>query len=223
MKVIITGSTGMVGKAALIECLESTKVASVLLSNRKSLGENHDKLKEILVSDYSELEARKEELSGYDACFHCMGISSLGTSEEEYFKVTFGLTKLLADVLFEVNPSSVFLYVSGTGTDSSEKGKIRWARVKGKTENYILNKGFKDAYALRPGVILPQKGVKSSTAWYNFFYVILKPFYPLMKTLKSVVTSDDLGKVMISLAQHENNAKYLENVDLNAIAVKSKG
>ncbi|NNF33102.1 MAG: NAD-dependent epimerase/dehydratase family protein [Saprospiraceae bacterium] len=219
-KVIITGSTGMVGRGILIECLESDKIKEVLLINRRPVGINHQKLKELMLKDFSDFSTIRNELSGYDACFYSMGVSALGMKEEDYSIITFDYTKNLADLLHDINPSMVFNYVSGSGTDSSEKGNIMWARVKGKTENYILNKGFKDAYAFRPGAIIPEKGIKSSTGWYQFFYVITIPFYPLLKKLKSVTTSSRLGMSMINTLFHSQELKHLENKDINLLAKK---
>jgi len=218
MNVIITGSTGMVGKAILIECIESEHIENILLINRSSINEKSPKVKEIIHNDFSQFASIKDDLEGYDACFHCMGVSAIGMSEEKYTHITYHMTKALADLLFELSPNMVFNYVSGTGTDSTEKGRSMWARVKGRTENYILNKGFKDAYAFRPGVILPEKGVKSKTGWYNFFYVISKPFYPLLIKMKSVISSSDLGKAMINYLLKPQQLKHPENKDINKLA-----
>lgn len=221
MKVIITGSTGMVGKAALIECLEAEDVEQVLVVNRSSIGIENDKLREVLINDFSNLESIKHELEGYDACFHCMGTSVLGKTEEQYHKITFEYSKILADLCFELNPNMVFNYVTGTGTDSSEKGSTMWARIKGKTENYILSKGFKDAYMFRPGAILPEKGVKSKTGWYNAIYVVMRPFFPLFRNSNSVTLSSKLGVAMLNSVRFPQDKKHLENPDINALAKKS--
>ena len=173
--VIITGSTGMVGKGVLLACLESPDIEKVLVLNRSTLGMQHPKLQEILLPDFLEIGGLKDQLQGYDACFYCMGVSAIGMEEEDYHRITYAATKAFADVLFELNPETVFIYVSGAGTDSSEKGRMMWARVKGKTENLVLNKGFKDAYAFRPGLILPEKGIRSRTGWYNTVYQITSP------------------------------------------------
>ncbi|MEZ4689080.1 MAG: NAD-dependent epimerase/dehydratase family protein [Ignavibacteria bacterium] len=218
IKVIITGTTGMVGKGVLIECLESNRVDSVLIINRSSAGVTHPKLTEIIHEDFSDFNSIRENLKGYDACFHCMGISSLGMKEAEYFRITYSMTEALAKLLFEINPDSVFNYVSGAGTDSTEKGKIMWARVKGKTENMILNMGFKDAYIFRPGVIIPEKGVKSKTGWVNFMYALSKPFFPLMLRSKYVTSSSGMGKAMINSVLHPQELKVLENKDINRFA-----
>ena len=175
MKVIITGATGMVGRSTLNECLANDKVKEVLAINRRRLGIKHPKLKELIHSDFMNFSDAVEHFKGYDACFHCMGVSSAGVNEEDFSKLTYNITSQLVDTLFEVNPNSVFNYISGAGTDSSENGNVMWARVKGKTENYILNKGFKDAYMFRAGAIIPEKGIKSGTPLYNFLYMVLKP------------------------------------------------
>ena len=169
--VLITGTTGMVGKSVLLECLESDRIEKITIVNRSSAGIEHRKIQEILLGDFSRINEVRDDLGIPDACFHCMGVSALGMSEENYTHVTYNLTKELADLMFELNPDMVLNYVSGMGTDGSEKSSSMWARVKGKTENYILKKGFKDAYMIRLGAILPEKGIKSKTGWYNALYV----------------------------------------------------
>lgn len=218
MKVIITGATGMVGKGVLLECLDDVNVKEVLAINRKSLAITHPKLKELLLSDFSKINDYKDELSAYDACFFCMGISVLGLSEKEYTLITYHITKVFADTLYDLNKELVFNYVSGSGTDSSEKGRIMWARVKGKTENYVLNKGFKDAYAFRPGAIIPEKGIKSKTGWYNLIYVLITPFFPLMKRSKNITTTTKIGHAMINSVTNGSELKHLENIDINKLA-----
>ena len=185
-KVIITGSTGMVGKGVLLECLDDASISEALVINRSSLQMKHPKLKELLLKDFTQLESLKDQLQGYDACFYCMGVSSIGMNEAKFTAITFDITVIFADILHELNPNMVFNYVSGTGTDSTATGRVMWARVKGKTENYVLNKGFKDAYAFRPGMIIPERGIKSSTGWYNAVYVVLRPFFGLLKKMKSI-------------------------------------
>tara|TARA_Y100000385_G_C12935989_1_gene568877 strand:+ start:186 stop:866 length:681 start_codon:yes stop_codon:yes gene_type:complete len=216
--VIITGSTGMVGKSVLLECIDHPSIKKVLLINRSSLNFDHSKVNEILLSDFSQMHTLQDQLKGFDACFHCMGISSIGKSEEEFTKITFDLTKILADTLYQLNNDMVFNYVSGTLTDSSEKGKTMWARVKGKTENYILNKGFKDAYMFRPGGIVPEKGIRSSTGWYTIIYVLLRPFFPWMKKNKNMTTTTRFGQAMINSMKFPSELKHLENEDINLLA-----
>jgi nucleoside-diphosphate-sugar epimerase len=222
MKVIITGSTGMVGKAVLLECIDSLAIDHILLINRKSLGNISPKVEELIVDDYDQLAQHADRLTGYDACYHCMGVSALGLSEEQYTRLTLAYTQQLADVLYDHNPDMTFIYVSGKGTDSSEEGSVMWARIKGKTENYILHKGFKDAYAFRPGGILPEKGVKSRTAWYNAIYVLLRPFFPILKTMKSITRSTYIGKAMINLSQREISRKILEPENINEAATLTR-
>jgi nucleoside-diphosphate-sugar epimerase len=217
MNILITGATGMVGRSVLLECLEDNTINTVFLLSRKSIDMKHPKIQEVLVSDFEKITTETFQGLSIDACFHCMGISSVGQSEEAFSKVTFDITKILMDALFTLNPSMMVTYVSGTGTDETEKGKVMWARVKGKTENYILSKGFKKSFMFRPGMILPEKGVKSSTFLYQFFYVILRPFFPLFRLSKNVTTSSKLGKAMIRLVTKEYRSIYIENSDVNEI------
>lgn len=218
MKVIITGSTGMVGKGVLVECLKHPEVEEILVINRSSLKMEHPKLKEVLCSNFLNIEAIKNELRGYDACFHCMGISSLGISEENYYQLTFGVTKNLASTLHEINPAITFIYVSGQGTDSSEKGKSSWGRVKGKTENMLFNIGFKNAIAFRPGAIIPDKGIKSRTSWINTMLFLFRPLYPLMKKMDSVTTSENIGLAMINSVNKSLEIKIVDNKQINKLA-----
>ncbi len=218
--VLITGSTGMVGRSVLLECMESDKVDKITIINRGPIGFEHTKIKEILLNDFSQIETIRPDLDNFDACFHCMGVSALGMSKENYTHITYTLTKKLTDLMFELNPNMVFNYVSGIGTDSSEKGGSTWARVKGKTENYILNKGFGDAYMIRLGAILPEKGIKSKTGWYNALYVILRPLFPLLRKSSNYITTTAFGQAMINTMFFPQKKKYLENKDLNMLALK---
>lgn len=217
MKVIITGGTGMVGKGVLYECLKHNDVQKILLISRSSVNINHPKLQEVLLQDFAKIDTLSHKMKGYDACFHCMGISSAGKTEEAYSKITYHYTKLLVDSFFQENPKGIFNYISGSGTKSSEKGNSMWSRIKGKTENYILNKGFKDAYMFRPGAIIPENGIKSRTGWYNTFYILLRPFFPLLKKSKNVTTTTKIGLAMIQSVLHPQPLKHLENRDINAL------
>lgn len=214
-KVLITGSTGMVGKGVLLECLGDDSVSEVTLLNRHPIGLAHPKLREVLLKDFTDVASVSDILGKPDGCFHCMGVTSLGLSEEEYSQLTFGITKSLADTMYQINPAMVFTYVSGTGTDSTEKGSTMWARVKGKTENYLLAQGFKKAYMFRPGLIIPEKGIKSRTAWYNAAYVVLKPFFPLFKRMSGITTTTRIGKAMVCSLSRDLPLIYLENKDIN--------
>ncbi len=208
----------MVGKAVLLECIESSNVDSILVINRRSINIDHPKLKEIIHKDFLDIDSIKENLKGYDACFYCMGISSVGLNEEKYTEITYSMTESFVKVLFELNPDMVFNFVSGTGTDSSENGKVMWARVKGKTENMVFKQGFKDAYAFRPGFILPEKGVRSRTRLYNFFYIITRPFFPLLRKSKFITLSSFVGLAMINSVLYPQELKILENPDINNLA-----
>lgn len=219
--VIITGSTGMVGKGVLYECLEDNRIENVLIINRNSLDLEHPKLKEVLLQDFTQVERVAAQMTGYDACFYCMGVSSMGMSEDDFSAITFDMTKAFADTLYKQNPKSVFNYLSGEGTDSSESSSTMWKNVKGKTENYILQKGFGDAYMFRPGAIIPEKGIQSKTKLYNFMYKLTRPFFGLMKKSKKITTTTKLGKAMINTLFHTQELKHLENKDINAMAKSS--
>jgi len=216
---IITGTTGMVGKGVLLECLESEEVDSVLVVNRKPLGLTHPKLKEVIHGDFFNLDLVKAEMKGYDCCFFCLGVSSAGMKEQEYYRLTHDLTLSFARTFIEQNPGSVFTYVSGAGTDSTEKGRTMWARVKGKTENELLSMPFKAAYMFRPGFIEPMRGIKSSTKLYNALYVVLRPFFPLFRLMPKIATDTiRVGKAMIRVAVGGYDKKHLECQDINNIA-----
>ena len=220
MKVIITGATGMVGRSTLNECLANDKVDEVLAINRRSLGLKHPKLKELIHLDFIDFSDAVEHFKGHDACFHCMGVTSVGKDEAEFTKFTFDITKSLADACYAANPDMVMNYVSGAGTDTSGKGSTMWARVKGKTENYILNKGFKDAYMFRLGALIPEEYGGAGVSWYKYIYMAMTPFFPLLKKLSSFTTSSKFGKAMINTVLHSQEIKYLENKDINAMATK---
>ncbi|MBN3520216.1 NAD-dependent epimerase/dehydratase family protein [Algoriphagus lutimaris] len=216
--VIITGSTGMIGKGALLECLKSEEIQEVLLINRSPIEISSPKIKELLLQDFTQIHDYSEQLIDYDACFHCMGVSAVGMSEDKYHQLTFGVSKFLADTLYELNPDLVFCYVSGKGTDSTEEGRSMWARVKGKTENYILSLGFKKAFMFRPGFVLPEDGIKSKTKLYNTIYVLLTPFYSWIKNSKNVTTTRKIGKAMINTLTKQFSKSLLENKDINKLA-----
>jgi uncharacterized protein YbjT (DUF2867 family) len=218
-KVIITGTTGMVGKGVLLECIDSDKIEQILLVNRKSAGIAHPKVKEVLVKDFFDLSEIKEELKNHDACFFCLGITSIGQSEEDYAKITYDLTLNFANSFVEFNKQAVFCYVSGTGTDSSEKGRTIWARVKGKTENDLLSMGFKGAYMFRPGYIQPLRGIKSKTQWYQALYNVFWPIYLILKHFPSTATNTtNMGLAMINTVDGKYKKTILENKDINELA-----
>lgn len=208
----------MVGKGVLLECIDDPNVDEILLINRNTLGLTHAKVKEILHKDFTDFSAIKEQLKAYDICHHCMGVSSVGISKEKYYEITYTMTEALATALYSNNPDMVFNYVSGAGTDSTEKGRIMWARVKGKTENMVLNMGFRDAYAFRPGAILPERGLKSKVRSYNILYSIMRPFFPLLNRIKSITTTTKLGRAMINSYHHPQQMKHLEGAGINQLA-----
>lgn len=217
MNVIITGSTGMVGKGVLLECIDDATVENILLINRSPITISHPKIKEIIHQDFTNFSSIENEFVGYDACFHCMGVSSAGISDETYYKLTYTISEALVNAVYKANPNMLFTYVSGAGTDSSEQGNSNWARVKGKTENLILNKGFKNAYAFRPAAILPERGVKSKTKWYNFLYLVTKPVFPLLYRMKSVTSTSKIGRAMLNLYNKPQSLKHLEAAAINKI------
>jgi len=182
-KVIITGATGMVGKGVLLECLDHTSISEVLVIGRNSIEMEHPKLKELIHKDFAGFSGVNEQLKGYNACFYSLGISAAGLNIDQYKKITYDYTLALAKTLFANNPQMTFNYVSGQGTDSSEKGRMMWARVKGKTENDLLNMGFKQAFMFRPGAIIPLRGIKSRTKSYQFMYDY---FMWLVKLIKAI-------------------------------------
>ena len=210
----------MVGRSTLNECLRNKNVEHVLIVNRKRVGLVHPKLTEVIHADFMDFSPLVDHFKEYDACFHCMGVSSIGMDESQFNTLTFDITKSLADTCFAANSSIVMNYVSGTGTDSTEKGSTMWARVKGKTENYILNRGFKDGYMFRLGILLPEDGIKSSTGWYRIMYVIMAPLFPVLRRMESVTVSSLFGKAMINTLLYPQSNKHRENKDINALAHK---
>ena len=220
LKVVITGATGMVGKGVLLECFDSDNIDSVLVINRRSIDMKHEKLKEIILQDFYDLSPIEDQLTGYDACFFCLGISAYKMSEENYTKITYDMTLHFATTLLNLNPEMTFCYVSGQGTDSTEKSRMMWANVKGKTENAILNMPFRKAYMFRPGFIQPMRGIKSSTKMYNTMYAIMKPFVPLLKLFfsKSMTDTDRVGKAMINSVTIGYDKTHLDNNDINQLA-----
>ena len=218
IKAIITGATGMVGEGVMHECLLHPQVESVIVINRKTCDTTHPKLKEIIHSNFFDFSSIEDQLKGYNACFSCLGTTSIGKKEPEYTKITFDITKALADALIKLNPETTFCYVSGAGTDTSEKGKSMWARVKGRTENYILNLGFRRAYAFRPGIIIPTKGLKNTLSPYKY----LSPLIPAVKLLfpKHICTLKEIGLAMINSVNKEYEKSILEVEDIKILAGK---
>ncbi len=219
LNVIITGVTGMVGEGVLHECIHHDAVASILILSRKPSGMSHPKIKEIIHSDFFDLSAIEGQLSGYNACFFCLGVSSIGMKEPEYFKLSHTLTLHVATTLSKYNPEMVFSYISGAGTDSTEQGKSMWARVKGKTENDLMKLPFKKVYAFRPGMLHPTPGLKNTLSYYKYFgwlYYIIRPLAPGMAS-----TLKELGLAMINAALIGYEKPILEVRDIVALSQKT--
>lgn len=220
MKVILFGASGMVGQGALRELLADPEVSSVLAIGRSPTGRRDAKLKELIQEDVADLQMLEHELRSYDACLFCLGVSAVGMSEPEYKRVTYDLTLRVAQTLERLNPRMTFVYVSGGGTDPTERGGVMWARVKGATENALLAMPFARAYMLRPGFIRPLHGVVSKTGWYRALYALAGPAYPLLKRLfpGQVTTTEELGQAMLHLVKRGFSERVLENRDIAALA-----
>ena len=204
MKVIITGATGMIGKGVLLECLDHEAVKEVLAIGRGRVGITHPKLRELIHKDLTDFSGIADALKEYDACYFCLGISAAGLKEEQYRTITYDYTLALAGELYKINPQMTFIYLSGEGTDATEKGRMMWARVKGKTENDLLAMGFRQAFMFRPGVIIPLRGIESRTKSYRLLYKYLMWLVKLIKFLSpnSVVNTMQIGLAMISATLH---------------------
>src|SRR6202795_833936 len=217
MKVILFGATGMVGQGVLRECLLDTGVESVLAVGRSPTGQVHPKLCELRHDNFTDFSAIEPQLTGYDACFFCLGVSSVGMDEARYRHLTYDITLAAAKTLSRLNPGMVFTYVTGRSTDSTEQGPQMWARVKGKTENDLLKLPFKAAYMFRPAGIQPLHGVRSKTGWVNAIYVVSAPLlsYLARTRPKFMTTSEKLGRAMISVARNGYPKPILESEDIN--------
>lgn len=216
IKAIITGATGMVGEGVLQETLLHPDVEKVLVINRKLCRVTHPKLTEILHADFYNLAPISDQLKDYNACFFCLGVSSVGMKEEEYYSLTYTLTMHVAEVLAKQNPEMTFCYISGAGTDSSEKGRINWARVKGKTENDLMKLPFKKVFAFRPGFMLPEKGAKNV----HGYYIVFRILYPALRALFPgfVSTLKEVGIAMINSVTYGHEKPVLEVKDIVELA-----
>jgi uncharacterized protein YbjT (DUF2867 family) len=219
MKVILFGATGMVGQGVLRECLLDPGVESVLSVGRSRTGRSDAKLHEIVHGDFMDYSAIEPQLAGYDACFFCLGVSSIGMEEARYRHLTYDITLAVATTLARLNPGMVFTYVSGRSTDSTERGPLMWARVKGKTENDLLKLPFKAAYMFRPAGIQPLHGVRSKTGWVQAIYLVTSPLLSWLTRVapKYMTTSEQLGRAMIRVARDGFPRPVLESEDINGL------
>jgi uncharacterized protein YbjT (DUF2867 family) len=220
MNVVLFGATGMVGAGVLLECLFDQHVSSVLVITRSPTGRSHPKLREVLHPDFFNFDALHGDFAACDACFFCLGVTSIGMSEAAYTRVTYDITMAAARAMLAANPRMTFCFVSGVGTDSTERGKTMWARVKGKTENALLGLGFREAYMFRPGYIQPIGDVQSKTGWVQTAYDIARPLYPLIHRLlpNNSTTTSNLGRAMIQVAAAGYSKRVLYSVDFNTLA-----
>jgi uncharacterized protein YbjT (DUF2867 family) len=219
MIIFLFGATGMVGQGVLRGCLRDAEVQSILSIGRSATGQRHPKLRELVHRDFLDFSAIENQLSGFDACFFCLGVSSAGMQEQDYRRITYDFTMAAARVLARLNPGMTFVYVSGMGTDSSEHGRTMWARVKGKTENDLLRLPFKAAFMFRAGVIVPLDGIKSKTRLYRIFYAVLGPLLPLLRAAfpRYVTTTEQIGRAMIKVARQGAPKSVLENSDIDEL------
>jgi hypothetical protein len=216
IRAIITGASGMVGEGVLMECLNHPEVESVLVVGRRSCGHTHPKLKEALVKDFFDLSGIESQVKGYNACYFCLGISSIGMKEPDYKRITYDLTMNFAQMLVKHNPDMTFCYVSGASTDSTEKGRLMWARVKGKTENDLMKLPFKRVLAFRPGFMKPTAGQKNALPYYKYFnwmFFLGRPFAPHV-----FMKMSEVGTAMINAARRGSDKQVLEVKDILALA-----
>ena len=218
MKIILFGSTGMVGQAVLRECLIDPRIEKVLSIVRSSGGLHHVKLQECIHADFLDFSSLQQMWRGYDACFYCLGVSSVGMNEPDYRRITYDFTLAAARLLAQLNPKMTFIYVSGAGTDSGERGHSMWARVKGATENALLGLPFK-AVMFRPGPIIPLNGIRSRTRSYRLLYAATRPLWGVLRAAfpNSVSTSEEVGRAMIAVAHGGAPQRIMETRDINRV------
>lgn len=220
MNVVLFGATGMIGQGALRECLLDPDVKQILSIVRTPSGQHNAKLRELVLADFLNYSPIEAELTGLDACFFCLGVTSAGMSEAQYTQITHDFALAAATTLARLNPSMTFIYVSGSGTDGTERGRSMWARVKGRTENDILKLPFKAAYMFRPGFIQPLHGIVSKTKVYRVFYTVLTPILPTIRSLfpRQILTTEQLGRAMLLITKHGFPRPVLESVDIISLA-----
>ena len=219
MNVLLFGATGMVGSGLLLECIEDPLISRIRVIGRRTCGMKHEKVDEVITSDFYDYSEIEDQLTGFDACFFCIGVSSVGKSEEEYRHLTYDLTMAAAETLLRLNPEMTFCYVSAGGADPSGKSRQMWARVRGELENALAELPFKELYIFRPLYIQPVSGVQSSVKLYRILYATLAPLYPLLKRLipGHVTTTRTLGQAMIAAALNGAPERVLESREINQI------
>jgi len=220
MKVLIFGATGMVGQGVLRECLQAADVEQVVAVVRGPTGRADPRLREIVHSDFLDFSAIESRLAGFDACFFCLGVSSIGMAEADYRRVTYEITLSAATTLARLNPQMTFVYVTGLGTDSSEQGSVMWARIKGATENALLRLPFRAAYMFRPGVIQPLHGVRSKTGWIQAFYTLTRPLLWLWRILLPgrITTTEEVGRAMLAVVRLRPAGRIIAPPDIIRLA-----
>jgi uncharacterized protein YbjT (DUF2867 family) len=220
MNVLLFGATGMVGQGVLRECLLDSGVKLVQTIGRAPTGKQHPKLQEIILEDLFDYSSVTQKLEGFDACFFCLGVTSTGMSEEAYERITYGITMAAAKILVGLNSQMTFIYVSGQSTDSTEQGRIMWARIKGRTENALSRLPFKATYAFRPGIIQPLDGITSKTISYRILYSLTGPLLPLLHRLfpDYVLTTQQIGRAMLAAVRQGYPKRVLESSDIRVLS-----
>lgn len=224
MRILIFGATGMVGQGVLRECLGDSGVTEVVTLGRKPTGQTHPKLREIVHAELTDYGGLADQLAGFDACLFCLGIASAGMTETDYARITYDIPLAAAQALIRASPQAVFIHVSGASADSTETGRVMWARVKGRAENALLRLPFRAVYILRPAIIRPLHGIQSRTALYRILYRGFVPFWPLLERwIPDYVTSTErIGRAMLALVRDGGPSRILECADINSVAGKEQ-
>lgn len=224
MNVLVFGATGMIGQGVLRECLLDPGVQSVAAVGRAPSGRLHPKLREILHGNFTDFAAIESRLTGFDACFFCLGVSSAGLNEEQYTRITYDITLGAAETLARLSPAMTFIYISGQGADGTEHGRVMWARIKGRTENALLRLPFKTVCSFRPGVIVPRYGARSRTGWYRALYTATRPLLSILRRAlpNQILATDEIGRAMLLVARNGAPEPILESRDIRELLNRHK-